>query len=73
MDTTPFAKPVRRPELVQSFLTVDLFSKECGSGNQIFDVIVRLIHGANYNDPQKFVVRDYKQTKSSQFVGLPVF
>lgn len=66
MDTTPFAKPVPRPDLVQPFLAVDLYH---GSPNQIAQVISTLIHGANYNDPAKFVVRDYKQIRFSQFFG----
>jgi hypothetical protein len=40
-----------------------------GSAGQILQVIARLVHGANYDDPARFVSRDYDQLRSSQFIG----
>ena len=62
----PLALPVKRPDLVHPHLTLGW---EDGAAGQLFDAIVKLIHGANYNDPPRFVKRDYNQLRSSQFYG----
>jgi cyanobactin biosynthesis protein (PatB/AcyB/McaB family) len=58
----PFVAPIQRPEIVQPFLTVDLRD---GDGSHIVQTIFDLIHGKNYNDPQRFLSRDYHKLKSS--------
>lgn len=58
----PFLPPVRRPEVVQPFRAVSLPG---GSGDQIISMIYDLLHGANYNCPQRFVSRQYERVKSS--------
>ena len=58
----PFTPPVRRPEIIEPFLTVNLIG---GSGARVADMIFDLIHGANYNSPQRFVSRDYHRVKAS--------
>jgi cyanobactin biosynthesis protein (PatB/AcyB/McaB family) len=84
----PIAQPVRRaglfrdqdfhryeqirqdpPELIQPFRTVDFH----GQAQQITDVMMKLIHGANYNNPQRFFSRNYNQLKSSQFLSSTSF
>jgi cyanobactin biosynthesis protein (PatB/AcyB/McaB family) len=62
--------PPEPHELVQPFLTVDFLH---GSSNQIREVIIKLIHGANYNDPQRFFSRNYNQLKSSRFLSSTSF
>jgi cyanobactin biosynthesis protein (PatB/AcyB/McaB family) len=43
--------PVRRPELVYPHRTVDVTH---GTADQLVAMRIRLMHGANYNDPQHF-------------------
>jgi cyanobactin biosynthesis protein (PatB/AcyB/McaB family) len=45
------AAPVRRPELVVPHRTVDVVH---GSPEQLIAMRIRLMHGANFNDPAPF-------------------
>jgi len=45
------APPVKRPELVQPHLAVDV---EHGDPEDLFAVRMALLHGANHNDPAAF-------------------
>jgi cyanobactin biosynthesis protein (PatB/AcyB/McaB family) len=66
----PFLAPIQRPDTVQPFLTVDLRD---GDGSNILQTIFDLIHGKNYNDPQRFLSRDYHKLKSSLQHSSPSF
>lgn len=58
----PFQAPVPRPDLVYSFNTISLRG---GASDAILGRIFDLIHGANYNDPQRFVPRNYHTLRRS--------
>jgi cyanobactin biosynthesis protein (PatB/AcyB/McaB family) len=44
----PQAEPVRRPQVLPPHETVDV---EHGTAEQLVDMRMELMHGANYNDP----------------------
>lgn len=52
----PQAKPVRRPDFVQPHECVDV---EQGSVERMVEVRIRLMHGANYNDPAHWAPISY--------------
>ena len=58
----PFQAPAKRPELINASTTIRL---EGGSPLNTFESLVALVHGANYNDPQRFVARNYHQLRRS--------
>ncbi len=58
------AKPVKRPELIQSHTTVDV---EHGEGKDLVSIRSRLTHGANYNDPPALRMPTYGRMKLTCF------
>lgn len=54
--------PVKRPDLVQPYKSVDVVS---GSGPNLVAIRMDLTHGANYNDPAPFSYPAYGYLKSS--------
>lgn len=58
--------PVKRPDLIQPHETVDVIH---GSLEELVDVRMHLLHGANYNDPAGFQYRSYNQLKTSSDCG----
>jgi cyanobactin biosynthesis protein (PatB/AcyB/McaB family) len=54
--------PVKRPDLIQSHEAVDVLH---GSIEDLVNIRIRLLHGANYNDPAGFQYRNYNQLKTS--------
>jgi cyanobactin biosynthesis protein (PatB/AcyB/McaB family) len=59
----PFAPPIRRPEVVHPFRAVSLTN---GETVQILDRLFDLVHGMNYNDPQRFIMHGYDRLKTQQ-------
>jgi cyanobactin biosynthesis protein (PatB/AcyB/McaB family) len=62
--------PVKRPDLIQPHETVDLIH---GSVEELVNVRMHLLHGANYNDPAAFAYRSYEQLKTSGRCGCVHF
>ena len=58
------AAPVRRPELVHPHRTVDV---RHGTADQLVAMRMRLMHGANYNDPATVAFPSYFQMKVSSW------
>lgn len=56
------AKPVKRPDLIQPHTAVDV---KHGEGNDLLNMLSRLTHGANFNDPPAFRMPDYQRMKQS--------
>lgn len=56
------APPVRRPELVHPHRTVDVVH---GTTEQLIAMRMRLMHGANLNDPQCFAYASFERMKLS--------
>lgn len=54
--------PVQRPEIIYPHRVVDVIN---GSVEQLVRVRMKLLHGANFNDPPAFQERSYQQLKSS--------
>jgi cyanobactin biosynthesis protein (PatB/AcyB/McaB family) len=54
--------PVKRNELIQPHEAVDVIH---GSVEALVKVRIKLLHGANYNDPAAFQHRSYNQLKTS--------
>ena len=54
--------PVKRPDLIQPHEAVDVVH---GSVEDLVHVRMKLLHGANYNDPAGFQYRSYNQLKTS--------
>jgi cyanobactin biosynthesis protein (PatB/AcyB/McaB family) len=54
--------PVRRPELVHPHQVVDVVH---GTVEELIARRVRLMHGANFNDPQRFIEPSYERMKYS--------
>jgi cyanobactin biosynthesis protein (PatB/AcyB/McaB family) len=54
--------PVRRPELVDPHRTVDVAR---GTPEQLIAMRMRLMHGANFNDPAPFAFPGYVRMKLS--------
>jgi cyanobactin biosynthesis protein (PatB/AcyB/McaB family) len=52
----------RNEALVMPFDTVDL---RHGTPGQLLDTLLDLVHGANYNDPPRFITWSYDRLKSS--------
>jgi cyanobactin biosynthesis protein (PatB/AcyB/McaB family) len=62
----PFVEPVRRPEFIYQCRIIYFMVKiRRATGDEIFNTIIDLVHGANCNDPQRFLGRNYNQLKSS--------
>ena len=57
--------PVRRPELVHPHRTVDVIH---GTADQLVAMRIRLMHGANYNDPQRFAYPSFHRMRQSALV-----
>jgi cyanobactin biosynthesis protein (PatB/AcyB/McaB family) len=58
--------PIKRPDLIQPHEAVDVVH---GSVEELVDIRMKLLHGANYNDPAGFQYRSYNQLKSSGWGG----
>lgn len=56
------APPVKRPHFIQPALAVDV---EHGSADELLSMRMRLLHGANYNDPAAFANRSINQVMHS--------
>jgi cyanobactin biosynthesis protein (PatB/AcyB/McaB family) len=56
------APPVRRPDLVAPHTAVDLVH---GDADEIGDILLDLLLGANYNDPQSWRMPSYDRLKLS--------
>ena len=54
--------PVKRPDLIQPHEAVDVIH---GDVEALVNVRMKLLHGANYNDPAGFQYRTYNQLKTS--------
>jgi cyanobactin biosynthesis protein (PatB/AcyB/McaB family) len=69
----PFVKPVQRPEFIYQSRIIDFMVKlielrlPTGKdiGDDLYNTFKQMVHGANYNDPQRFLNRNYNQLKSS--------
>lgn len=55
--------PVKRPELIHPHRSVDVVN---GRSEDLVDIRIDLMHGANYNDPAAFAYRSYQQLKTSK-------
>lgn len=62
MKLPKLSAPVKRPELIHPHRSVDVFN---GRSEDLVDIRIDLMHGANYNDPAAFAYRSYQQLKSS--------
>jgi cyanobactin biosynthesis protein (PatB/AcyB/McaB family) len=65
--TMPFpnlSPPVKRPDIIHPHRSVDVIH---GSADELLSIRLKLLHGANYNDPAAFVNRSYQQLKSSRY------
>ena len=58
--------PVKRPDLIQPHEAVDVIH---GSVEQLVNIRMKLLHGANFNDPAAFEYRTYNQLKTSGGCG----
>ncbi|WP_375471022.1 cyanobactin biosynthesis system PatB/AcyB/McaB family protein [uncultured Nostoc sp.] len=54
--------PVKRPDLIQPHEAVDVVH---GSVEELVNIRIKLLHGANFNDPAGFGYRSYNQLKTS--------
>ncbi|MEA5536885.1 cyanobactin biosynthesis system PatB/AcyB/McaB family protein [Crocosphaera sp. XPORK-15E] len=54
--------PVKRPHFIQPSLSVDI---EHGSIDELVAMRMRLLHGANYNDPAAYANRSFNQVMHS--------
>jgi cyanobactin biosynthesis protein (PatB/AcyB/McaB family) len=50
--------PVKRPHFTQPAHAVDV---ETGSADDLVNIRMKLLHGANYNDPAAYAPRGYHQ------------
>jgi cyanobactin biosynthesis protein (PatB/AcyB/McaB family) len=65
MDINPIlSKPVKRPHFVVPSTCVDVVH---GTPDNLIAMAIRLIHGANYNDPAPFESPAYQEVMSSSF------
>jgi cyanobactin biosynthesis protein (PatB/AcyB/McaB family) len=63
MTTAPKqARPVHRPHFVAPHRTVDVVH---GTADQLIAMRMRLMHGANYNDPQHLAFAPYARMQVS--------
>jgi cyanobactin biosynthesis protein (PatB/AcyB/McaB family) len=58
------APPVRRPELAQPHRTVNVTH---GTADQLIAMRMRLMHGANFNDPASVAFPAYERMKVSSW------
>jgi cyanobactin biosynthesis protein (PatB/AcyB/McaB family) len=58
--------PIERPDLVPPHEAVDVVH---GGVEDLVKVRMKLLHGANYNDPAGFQYRSYDRLKSSGWGG----
>jgi cyanobactin biosynthesis protein (PatB/AcyB/McaB family) len=54
--------PVKRPDVIYPHRSVDVIH---GTVDELLSIRMKLLHGANYNDPAAFANRSYQQLKSS--------
>ena len=54
--------PVKRPDVIYPHRSVDVVH---GTADELLAIRLKLLHGANYNDPAAFANRNYQQLKSS--------
>ena len=59
--------PVKRPHFLQPATCVDV---EHGSVESLVSIRMKLLHGANYNDPAAYALRSYNQVMHSGFSAL---
>jgi cyanobactin biosynthesis protein (PatB/AcyB/McaB family) len=65
MDINPIlSRPVKRPHFVVPSTCVDVVH---GTVEQLTSVAIKLVHGANYNDPAPFESPPYQQVMRSAF------
>ncbi|MCW6049896.1 cyanobactin biosynthesis system PatB/AcyB/McaB family protein [Lyngbya sp. CCAP 1446/10] len=62
MKLPKLSAPVKRPELIHPYHSVDVVN---GRSEDLVDIRIDLMHGANYNDPAPFAYRSYQQLKTS--------
>lgn len=58
--------PVKRPDLIHPYATVDVVH---GSVEELVGIRLHLLHGANYNDPAAFQYRSYQQLRTAGDCG----
>lgn len=54
--------PIKRPHFIQPATCVDV---ENGSVESLVSIRMKLLHGANYNDPSAYALRSYNQVMHS--------
>ena len=54
--------PVKRPDVIEPSLTVEVVH---GDAEELIAMRMRLLHGANYNDPPAFANRSFNQVMYS--------
>jgi cyanobactin biosynthesis protein (PatB/AcyB/McaB family) len=62
MKLPKLSPPVKRPDLIQPHEAVDVVH---GSVEELVNIRMKLLHGANYNAPAGFQHRSYNQLKFS--------
>jgi len=60
------AVPVKRPDVIYPHRSVDVVH---GTAEQLVAIRIKLLHGANYNDPPYFPQVGYSQMMSSCWGG----
>ncbi|MBD2255587.1 cyanobactin biosynthesis system PatB/AcyB/McaB family protein [Nostoc parmelioides FACHB-3921] len=58
--------PVKRPDIIYPHRSVDVIH---GEVEDLVKIRMKLLHGANYNDPPAFQQRSYQQFKTSGYCG----
>lgn len=58
------AAPVKRPDIIYPHRALDVIN---GTVEELVRVRMKLLHGANFNDPAAFEQRSYQQIKYSQY------
>lgn len=58
--------PVKRPDIIYPHQSVDVIH---GTVDELISIRMKLLHGANFNDPAAFAHRSYQQIKSSGSCG----
>ncbi|MCC5669246.1 cyanobactin biosynthesis system PatB/AcyB/McaB family protein [Nostoc sp. CHAB 5784] len=56
--------PIKRADLIQPHEAVDVVH---GSVEDLVNIRIKLLHGANFNDPAGFGYRSYNQLKTSGY------
>lgn len=54
--------PVKRPDIIYPYQAVDVIN---GSVEDLVQIRMDLLYGANFNDPAAFAYRSYHKVKSS--------